>query len=54
MKEIKTKYDKDDAKCTHCGGKISPHACGDNIIYWCDYCGSNNPSSPPRITVEHD
>jgi predicted RNA-binding Zn-ribbon protein involved in translation (DUF1610 family) len=48
----KTKYTKDDVKCPHCGGFISAHCAGVNIIYWCDDCGSNNPQTPPNVTLE--
>jgi hypothetical protein len=47
----KSKYREGD-KCAHCGGQISPHGTFGGVIYWCDDCGSNNPSSPPNVNVE--
>ena len=46
------KYTNEDKTCTHCGGEISGHSCGDRIIYWCDDCGSNNKEEKPNIVVE--
>ena len=51
MEEEKKVYKEGD-KCNHCGGNISPNCCGDKIKYWCDDCGSNNPSSLPNISIE--
>ena len=48
---MRKKYQADD-KCTHCGGNISPNLVGTKVIYWCDDCGSNNPSNPPSVTVK--
>ena len=45
-------YKKDDKCCKHCGGNLSDHCCGTNIIRWCDDCGSNSPDSPPNINIE--
>lgn len=50
-KEEKTSYGPEDKNCTHCGGTISGHCCGEVIIYWCDKCGSNNPTNPPNVSL---
>jgi hypothetical protein len=48
MSEERTKYTSEDKSCAHCGGNLTPHYPG---IIWCDNCGSNNPSSPPNISI---
>jgi len=58
MKEITIEhYTKKDKNCTHCGGNLSNHYCGEwdskgIFKIWCDNCGSNNPKSPPNVQVE--
>lgn len=51
MEEEKEKYQQGD-KCSHCGGNVSAHCCGERIIYWCDSCGSNNRKYSPNIEIE--
>ncbi len=52
MEEEKTSYTSEDKNCTHCGGNLSSHSVGDYAVkIWCDNCGSNNPSSPPKVTI---
>ena len=43
-------YTKDDKQCNHCGGAISGHCCGDFIIFWCNECGSNDPTTQPKVS----
>lgn len=51
--ETRTKYSVNGEKCIHCGGRISGHGEEMGVIYWCDDCGGNNPSSPPNVSLSY-
>ena len=45
-------YTSQDKECPHCGGKISGNCCGEQVVHWCENCGSNDRNVPPNINVE--
>lgn len=47
----KESYTKEDTECTHCHGKIKGHLAGETVMYWCDDCGSNNPSKKSNVEL---
>ena len=46
------KYSQEDTVCTHCGGEVNGHSCGDKVVRWCDVCGSNDKDAPPYIGID--